>query len=138
MCSFLGLVPKDAGKIVVCSERDVASYRHLIGFCPQHSVFMSYMTCQQHLEFFAQLRGDSRSDAQRFAEEKLEKLKLQDKADVYGHELSGGMKRRLSLGIAIAGNTKYLVVYISYIYILITFIFSTHSELLSSTNHLRD
>lgn len=103
---FAGLVPKDAGKIVVCSERDVASYRHLIGFCPQHSVFMSYMTCKQHLEFFAQLRSYNRSDAQHFANEKLEKLKLTEKANEYGCNLSGGMKRRLSLGIAIAGNTK--------------------------------
>lgn len=106
IASFSGLVPKDSGKIVVCSERDVASYRHLIGFCPQHSVFMSYMTCHQHLEFFAQLRGETRANARRWADEKLMKLGLSDKQDQFGRNLSGGMKRRLSLGIAIAGNTK--------------------------------
>ncbi|XP_030246138.1 ATP-binding cassette sub-family A member 2 [Drosophila navojoa] len=109
MNMIMGIVPKDAGNILVCSERDVASYRHLIGFCPQHSVFMSYMTCQQHLEFFAQLRGATRSDAQRWAESKLRKLHLTDKATEYGCRLSGGMKRRLSLGIAIAGNTKIVI-----------------------------
>ncbi|EDW03205.1 ATP-binding cassette sub-family A member 2 isoform X2 [Drosophila grimshawi] len=109
MNMIMGTVPKDAGKIVVCSERDVASYRHLIGFCPQHSVFMSYMTCQEHLEFFAQLRGAKRSDARDWAVEKLRKLNLYDKADEYGCKLSGGMKRRLSLGIAIAGNTKIII-----------------------------
>lgn len=90
----------------MCSERDVASYRHLIGFCPQHSVFMSYMTCHQHLEFFAQLRGACRSDARDWADEKLKELGLSDKRNEFGKNLSGGMKRRLSLGIAIAGNTK--------------------------------
>ncbi|XP_064549091.1 phospholipid-transporting ATPase ABCA1 [Drosophila montana] len=109
MNMIMGIVPKDAGKIVVCSERDVASYRHLIGFCPQHSVFMSYMTCQQHLEFFAQLRGAKLSDARNWAELKLRKLNLKDKANEYGRNLSGGMKRRLSLGIAIAGNTKIVI-----------------------------
>ncbi|KAH8376899.1 hypothetical protein KR093_002048 [Drosophila rubida] len=109
MNMIMGLVPKDSGKIVVCSERDVSSYRHLIGFCPQHSVFMSYMTCQQHLEFFAQLRGATRSEARHWAEEKLRKLNLSDKANEYGENLSGGMKRRLSLGIAIAGNTKIVI-----------------------------
>ncbi|KAH8393111.1 hypothetical protein KR215_010716, partial [Drosophila sulfurigaster] len=109
MNMIMGLVPKDSGKIVVCSERDVSSYRHLIGFCPQHSVFMSYMTCQQHLEFFAQLRGAKRSDAREWAKIKLEKLKLTEKADQYGEHLSGGMKRRLSLGIAIAGHTKIVI-----------------------------
>ncbi|KAH8238979.1 hypothetical protein KR038_011395 [Drosophila bunnanda] len=109
MNMIMGLVPKDSGKIVVCSERDVASYRHLIGFCPQHSVFMSYMTCHQHLEFFAQLRGDTRSNARRWADEKLMKLGLSDKQNEFGRNLSGGMKRRLSLGIAIAGNTKIVI-----------------------------
>ncbi|KAH8266653.1 hypothetical protein KR018_006787 [Drosophila ironensis] len=109
MNMIMGLVPKDSGKIIVCSERDVASYRHLIGFCPQHSVFMSYMTCHQHLEFFAQLRGSSRHDARIWAEEKLTKLGLKSKANEFGRNLSGGMKRRLSLGIAIAGNTKIVI-----------------------------
>ncbi|KAH8251293.1 hypothetical protein KR032_005365 [Drosophila birchii] len=109
MNMIMGLVPKDSGKIVVCSERDVASYRHLIGFCPQHSVFMSYMTCHQHLEFFAQLRGETRSNARRWADEKLMKLGLSDKQNEFGRNLSGGMKRRLSLGIAIAGNTKIVI-----------------------------
>ncbi|XP_043640765.1 phospholipid-transporting ATPase ABCA3 [Drosophila teissieri] len=109
MNMIMGLVPKDSGKIIVCSERDVASYRHLIGFCPQHSVFMSYMTCHQHLEFFAQLRGARRCDARDWADEKLKKLGLGDKRDEFGKNLSGGMKRRLSLGIAIAGNTKIVI-----------------------------
>ncbi|XP_017859906.1 PREDICTED: ATP-binding cassette sub-family A member 3 [Drosophila arizonae] len=109
MNMIMGIVPKDAGSILVCSERDVTSYRHLIGFCPQHSVFMSYMTCQQHLEFFSQLRGATRSDAQHWAELKLRKLNLADKANEYGCMLSGGMKRRLSLGIAISGNTKIVI-----------------------------
>lgn len=64
------------------------------------------MTCQQHLEFFSQLRGATRSDAKHWAELRLRKLNLADKANEYGCMLSGGMKRRLSLGIAIAGNTK--------------------------------
>ncbi|XP_017855043.1 ATP-binding cassette sub-family A member 9 isoform X2 [Drosophila busckii] len=109
MNMIMGIVPKDSGKIIACSERDVASYRHLIGFCPQHSVFMNYMTCQQHLEFFAQLRGASRQDARLWAKEKLRKLNLTDKTNEYGCNLSGGMKRRLSLGIAIAGNTKIVI-----------------------------
>ncbi|XP_032310895.1 phospholipid-transporting ATPase ABCA3 isoform X2 [Drosophila ananassae] len=109
MNMIMGLVPKDSGKIIVCSERDVASYRHLIGFCPQHSVFMSYMTCHQHLEFFAQLRGASRREASEWADTKLIKLGLGGKRDEFGRNLSGGMKRRLSLGIAIAGNTKIVI-----------------------------
>lgn len=48
----------------------------------------------------------SKHDAATITDELLIKLKLQDKENEYGNCLSGGMKRRLSLGIAIAGNTK--------------------------------
>ncbi|XP_037957966.1 retinal-specific phospholipid-transporting ATPase ABCA4 [Teleopsis dalmanni] len=106
---IIGSARKDAGSITVCSERDVSSYRHLIGFCPQHSVFMQYMTCSQHLQFFAQLRDMTTKEAKTLSNSLLNQLKLEDKADEYGKNLSGGMKRRLSLGIAIAGNTKVIV-----------------------------
>ena len=49
------MVPKDNGKILVCSERDASCYRHLIGYCPQHSIYMQYMTCKQHFVFFAKV-----------------------------------------------------------------------------------
>ncbi|XP_055908142.1 ATP-binding cassette sub-family A member 17 [Eupeodes corollae] len=106
---IIGCVPKDSGKIIVCSERDVTSYRHLIGFCPQHSVFMQYMTCYQHLRFFAQLRGKTVEEANSLASELLTQLRLVDKANESGKNLSGGMKRRLSLGIALSGETKVVI-----------------------------
>lgn len=106
---IIGCIPKDSGKIIVCSERDVTSYRHLIGFCPQHSVFMQYMTCYEHLRFFAQLRGKTIQEASSLASELLTQLRLVDKANESGKNLSGGMKRRLSLGIALSGDTKVVI-----------------------------
>lgn len=106
---IIGCVPKDSGKIIVCSERDVSSYRHLIGFCPQHSVFMQYMTCYQHLTFFSQLRGKTVEEAGSLASKLLTQLRLMDKANESGKNLSGGMKRRLSLGIALSGETKVVI-----------------------------
>lgn len=55
MLILKGMVPKDNGKILVCSERDASCYRHLIGYCPQHSIYMQYMTCKEHLVFFAKV-----------------------------------------------------------------------------------
>lgn len=106
---IMGSELQDSGKITVCGENEVGSYRHLIGYCPQHSVFMPYMTCAEHLNFFAQVRGMSKQDAATITDELLIKLKLQDKENEFGNCLSGGMKRRLSLGIAIAGNTKVVI-----------------------------
>ncbi|XP_073824278.1 engulfment ABC Transporter in the ovary [Musca autumnalis] len=106
---IMGLVPKDSGKISVCSERDVSCYRHLIGYCPQNSIYMRYLTCKQHLLFFAKLRGLEHREAEILSNKLLEQLSLEDKANEYGKNLSGGMKRRLSLGIAIAGDTRIVV-----------------------------
>ncbi|XP_054742275.1 ATP-binding cassette sub-family A member 2 [Anastrepha obliqua] len=106
---IMGSEQQDSGKITVCGEGEVGSYRHLIGYCPQHSVFMPYMTCAEHLNFFAQVRGMSEQEACKITDELLIRLNLQDKENEFGNCLSGGMKRRLSLGIAIAGNTKVVI-----------------------------
>lgn len=56
--------------------------------------------------FFSQLRGLTPKQVQYDANYLLKKLNLTSKANEYGHNLSGGMKRRLCLGIALIGNTK--------------------------------
>ncbi|XP_067622114.1 phospholipid-transporting ATPase ABCA3 isoform X2 [Eurosta solidaginis] len=55
------------------------------------------------------VRGMLKREAHKIKDELLIKLKLQDKENELGNCLSGGMKRRLSLGIAIAGNTKVII-----------------------------
>ena len=39
----------------------------------------------------------------------IEMLKLKDKINAKGNELSGGMKRKLSVGIALAGGSKVVI-----------------------------
>lgn len=105
---ILGIVTKTSGNIKISSDCNVQSFRP-IGYCPQHNVYMQYLTCKEHLEFFARLRGLSASKAKERADELLVKLKLADKEDKYGKQLSGGMKRRLCLGMAIVGETTLVI-----------------------------
>jgi ABC-type polar amino acid transport system ATPase subunit len=53
-----------------------------------------------------QLKGCSRQKAKKDAIELLEKLNLVDKKNQMSSTLSGGMRRKLSLGIALIGNSK--------------------------------
>jgi ABC-type multidrug transport system ATPase subunit len=53
-----------------------------------------------------QLKGRSRQEAKKDAIELLKKLNLIDKKNQMSSTLSGGMKRKLSLGIALIGNSK--------------------------------
>uniref|UniRef100_A0A182IM77 ABC transporter domain-containing protein n=1 Tax=Anopheles atroparvus TaxID=41427 RepID=A0A182IM77_ANOAO len=104
-----GMVPRTSGSIVVDGEYDPNRYRQRIGFCPQHNVFYSYLNCREHLEFYGRLRGLSAEEAEKEAEVVLQKVNLVDKSKHFVHTLSGGMKRRLSLAIAIIGHTKVLI-----------------------------
>ncbi|KAI9576556.1 ABC transporter A family member 1-like [Glossina fuscipes] len=75
---------------------------------------MPYMTCKQHLIFFAKLRGLTHREAAILTNKLLQQLNLSKKAHNYGKNLSGGMKRRLSLGIAMAGDTNLHTTFTSF------------------------
>ncbi|XP_053692926.1 ATP-binding cassette sub-family A member 2 [Sabethes cyaneus] len=104
-----GMTPRTSGKIEIDGEDNANNYRQQIGFCPQHNVALSFMNCREHLIFFGALRGMSMSEAERQADEILEKVNLQDKSEQVVSKLSGGMKRRLCLANAIIGRTKLLI-----------------------------
>jgi ABC-type multidrug transport system ATPase subunit len=53
-----------------------------------------------------QLKGCSRQEAKKDAITLLERLNLTDKKNQMSSTLSGGMKRKISLGIALIGNSK--------------------------------
>ncbi|XP_037035767.1 ATP-binding cassette sub-family A member 3 isoform X2 [Bradysia coprophila] len=109
MSMISGIISKTSGTISVNGEEDINRYRHMIGYCPQHNAFMRYFTVKGHLMFFAALRGLNKQDAESQVKQLLYKLHLMDKANEYGNNLSGGMKRRLCLGNAIVGNTQIAI-----------------------------
>lgn len=61
---------------------------------------------EEHLYFYARLRGISRSDEKRKVEETLEEIALENFANFKVRELSGGMKRRLSVAISLVGDPR--------------------------------
>ncbi|XP_058825067.1 ATP-binding cassette sub-family A member 2 [Topomyia yanbarensis] len=104
-----GMTPRTSGNIEIDGEDNSNNYRQRIGFCPQHNVALSYMSCREHLIFFGALRGIGMQEARQQADEILEKVNLQEKSDEVVSKLSGGMKRRLCLANAIIGRTKLLI-----------------------------
>lgn len=73
--------------------------RERMAYVPQTPVFPK-MTARQVLKFFSRLRG---MDVAR-ANEILEIVGLTDDADRPAQDFSGGMKQRLSLGVAMIGE----------------------------------
>ena len=63
---------------------------------------------QQHLEFFARLKGVDGKEEKSHVEKSLEEFGLLKFADRLSKDLSGGMKRRLSVAISVIGNSQII------------------------------
>ncbi len=107
-----GLLKPDAGRVLLHGrlvnggDEDA---RLGVGMCPQDIVLWERLTCFEQLVFIAQMYGlDSRS-ARRNAERLLEELDLVEKRNKQARTLSGGMQRRLNLGMALVHDPGLVV-----------------------------
>jgi ABC-2 type transport system ATP-binding protein len=107
-----GLLKSDAGEIRIDGlslERDYRKYRKSIGLCPQDLVIWESLTCLEQLEFMARLYDVGRKDARKKSLELLEVLGLAKKQHKLARTLSGGMKRRLNIALALVHEPPLLI-----------------------------
>ncbi|XP_018325058.1 retinal-specific ATP-binding cassette transporter [Agrilus planipennis] len=90
-------------------NKDLDEIRNLLGLCPQQNLHFKDLTVFEHLLFFGMLRGSDPKDVRIEAEDLLQKLNLNNKRNYMPSSLSGGMKRKLSLGMALIGHSKILI-----------------------------
>ena len=64
------------------------------------------MTCEEHLLFYARLKGIDLKSERRVTEESLNTVSLLQLKNRLSKNLSGGEKRRLSIAIALVGDPK--------------------------------
>lgn len=83
--------------------------RRSIGLCPQENIYFNDLTVGQHLQLFALLKDYPSSEVTKEINYVLDLLALKDKKDQLASNLSGGMKRKLALGIALIGDTETLI-----------------------------
>lgn len=83
--------------------------RQELGLCPQHNMLFVDLTVYQHLLFFGKLKGMSSKTARQEAVNLMKRLELSDKKNMYGNQLSGGMKRKLCLAISLIGGSKVVI-----------------------------
>lgn len=77
-----------------------------MGMCPQHDVLYPELTVREHLIFFGSLNGNKGNELMKEVDRKIEEVGLTEKANSFSTDLSGGMKRKLSVAIALLGNSK--------------------------------
>lgn len=107
-----GLFPPTSGRAYVSGydiSKDMAQIRKSLGLCPQHDILFDNLTVAEHLYFYAQLKGLSRQKCPEEVKRVLHVLGLEDKQDSRSRFLSGGMRRKLSIGIALIAGSKVLM-----------------------------
>ncbi|CAK1553091.1 unnamed protein product [Leptosia nina] len=112
MSIITGMLSPSEGQVYV-EGLDTATQRNEmrqhLGLCPQHNLFFPDLTVLEHIIFFTMLKGIGYTEAKSSSLKLLEHLGLSPKLNEPSSALSGGMKRRLQLGCALAGDARLLV-----------------------------
>ncbi len=107
-----GLLAHDAGEVLVDGRRvdtTTSEARAVIGYVPQDIAIYPDLSARENLRFFARLYGLSGDELNRRVDEVLEIVELADRAHERTDKFSGGMKRRLNIGLGLLNRPKLLV-----------------------------
>jgi glycine betaine/proline transport system ATP-binding protein len=106
------LVHDGEGEVDI-AKCDAATLRRLrmrrISMVFQQFALMPWRTIRENVGFGLEVRGTSKAEASAIVEEKLKLVRLQQWADKYPHELSGGMQQRVGLARAFATDADILL-----------------------------
>jgi ABC-2 type transport system ATP-binding protein len=107
-----GLLTADAGSVIVAGNpvttRSVAA-KAAIGLVPQDIAIYPDLTARENIRFFGKLYGLASTALAGRTDEVLEIIGLSDRADDRVESYSGGMKRRLNIGIGLLHEPTLLI-----------------------------
>lgn len=104
---ILGLLSPQEGSIKINNQK----YSHNdLGYMPQQYALYEELSVSENLEIFSNLNNISKkSEVEKRSNDLLNLIELSDKAKELVHNLSGGMKQRLSMAIAMINNPQILL-----------------------------
>jgi len=107
-----GLYPPDQGTATIEGydiRQDMSEARKKLGVCPQHDVLQPDMTVEEHLYFFASIKGCPPEEIESDVTAMIDSVGLTSKRKDFAKNLSGGQKRKLSVAIAFIGKSRVVV-----------------------------
>lgn len=107
-----GLIAADSGTVTVVGQpmtpRSTEPKKHL-GLVPQELAIYPDLTARENLTLFGRLQGMRGARLKERVEEVLTLIGLADRAKDRSKEYSGGMKRRLNIGIGLLNRPTLLI-----------------------------
>jgi len=107
-----GLLSADAGTVTVAGKpvtTKSVDAKASIGLVPQDVAVYPDLTARENIRFFGRLYGMAPSALSGRTDEVLEIIGLSDRADDRVEDYSGGMKRRLNIGIGLLHEPRLLI-----------------------------
>ncbi|XP_030648495.1 phospholipid-transporting ATPase ABCA1b isoform X2 [Chanos chanos] len=112
MSILTGLFPPTSGTAYIMGKdirSELSAIRQNLGVCPQHNVLFSMLTVEEHIWFYARLKGLSEEEVKAEMEQILCDTGLPHKRKSRTSQLSGGMQRKLSVALAFVGGSKVVI-----------------------------
>uniref|UniRef100_A0A4W4EB89 P-type phospholipid transporter n=1 Tax=Electrophorus electricus TaxID=8005 RepID=A0A4W4EB89_ELEEL len=112
MSILTGLFPPTSGTAYILGKdirSDLSAIRQNLGVCPQHNVLFSMLTVEEHIWFYARLKGLPADKVKSEMDQIVADLGLPHKRKSRTSQLSGGMQRKLSVALAFVGGSKVVI-----------------------------
>ncbi|RPH25549.1 MAG: ABC transporter ATP-binding protein [Bacteroidales bacterium] len=106
-----GLLSPTSGEVLINGKRidNSHSTSRTVGLCPQDNIFWPMMTCLEQLTFMGAMYGLPRTDTKKSSIKLLADMGLSDKKNKLAKTLSGGMKRRLNICLALVHDPEIVI-----------------------------
>lgn len=105
-----GLLRPTSGKVFI-NGKDIGEGRvhRQVGICSQHNVLWNNLSCYEQLVFMARMYDVPGKTARSRAEMLIDKIGLSDKRNKMASSLSGGMKRKMNVIMALVHDPEIVV-----------------------------
>ncbi len=108
-----GLLKPTSGDVLINGERisssGIRNHRTRVGICPQEIILWNKLTCYEQLVFMGRMYDIPGKTARDRADQLLDRIGLREKRNKLVSTLSGGMKRRLNVIMAIIHDPEIVV-----------------------------
>lgn len=106
---MVGLLRPTSGRVLIDGKKVEDVEKGTVGICPQELVLWNFLTCKESLELIGNMYEVPDAELKRRVKQLLNDLFLTEKANIVVDKLSGGMKRRMNLAMALVHEPEIVV-----------------------------